>query len=160
MSGTRGANKYEGLSEPSGRVNNTDENRKNIAHLDAVIKKEKIDAAETVSAAATEQPTEQATEQATYQQLLRAVHVKIEEDASRTESAPRTIGPMSAAAQNLQACTDPQQKKRQKKPCSVEGCSTLAASRGLCRKHGNTCREESCDKVAHAGRLCTAHGGR
>ena len=154
MSGTRGANKYEGLSEPSGRVNNTDANKENIAHLDAVIKIENIDAAETVSAAA--------TEQALVQQLFRGVQVKIEADASLTESAPRTIGPMSAEAQNLQACTDHQQKKGQRKPCSEEHCSTLAAKRGLCGKHGGytSCDEEGCTKVAKAGGLCVAHGGQ
>ena len=152
MSGTRGANKYEGLSDSSGRVNNTDAWKEYMAHLDAVVKIENIVAAETVSAAA--------TEQALVQQLLRAVHVKIEAGASRTESAHRTIGAMSAEAQNLKACTDHQQKKRQRKPCSVEHCNMLAARWGLCGKHGGSsrCREEGCDKVAVSGGLCIAHG--
>ena len=51
--------------------------------------------------------------------------------------------------------------KRIKKSCSVEGCCTLAALRGLCSKHGGYtgCREEGCSKRASSGGLCKAHGG-
>jgi hypothetical protein len=45
-----------------------------------------------------------------------------------------------------------------RKPCSVEGCSTLAQIRGLCSKHCNTCREDGCIKAAKIGGLCVAHG--
>ena len=52
--------------------------------------------------------------------------------------------------------------KRIKKPCSVEGCCTLAHLRGLCSKHGGytSCDEEGCTEVAKAGGLCIAHGGQ
>ena len=48
-----------------------------------------------------------------------------------------------------------------KKPCSVEGCTTLANRWGLCGKHGGSarCSEEGCDKLAKKGGLCIAHGG-
>ena len=51
--------------------------------------------------------------------------------------------------------------KRIRKPCSVEGCSTLAQKRGLCSKHGGytRCREEGCEKATQSGGLCIAHGG-
>jgi hypothetical protein len=50
---------------------------------------------------------------------------------------------------------------RIRKPCSVEGCSTLSQQRGLCGKHGGRagCREEGCTKAAVSGGLCFAHGG-
>ena len=49
--------------------------------------------------------------------------------------------------------------KRIKKPCSVEGCSTMAHVRGLCSKHGGYtgCLEDGSSKHAVSGGLCAAH---
>ncbi len=46
-----------------------------------------------------------------------------------------------------------------RKPCSVEGCTTLAHRWGLCSKHGGVarCSEEGCDKQAVKGGLCKVH---
>ena len=75
---------------------------------------------------------------------LSAREMESDSDGSDREERPR-----SAAS------------KRIRKPCSVEGCSTLAHRRGLCSKHGGytRCREEGCEKVAVSGGLCIAHGG-
>jgi hypothetical protein len=70
---------------------------------------------------------------------LSAQEMESDSDGSDGEGLPR-----SAAS------------KRIRKPCSVEGCSTLAAVRGLCKKHGGytRCREEGCEKQAQSGGLC------
>ena len=50
-----------------------------------------------------------------------------------------------------------------RKPCSVEGCGTLAVSRGLCVKHGGDtarkpCLVEGCGTLARNRGLCKKHG--
>ena len=71
---------------------------------------------------------------------------------SDSEGSDREERPRSAASNA---------SKSIRKPCSVEGCSTLANLRGLCGKHGGytRCREEGCEKAAQSGGLCIAHGG-
>jgi hypothetical protein len=50
-----------------------------------------------------------------------------------------------------------------RKECEVEGCTTLAASRGLCGKHGGStkkeCEVEGCTTLASSRGLCCKHGG-
>ena len=53
---------------------------------------------------------------------------------------------------------------RARKECEVEGCTTLANSRGLCVKHGGSTRKE-CEvegrwHLAAKGVYCAKHGGR
>ena len=57
---------------------------------------------------------------------MSALELESDSDGSDREGLPR-----SAAS------------KRIRKPCSVEGCSTLA-QRGLCQKHVTKCHEEGC----------------
>ena len=52
-------------------------------------------------------------------------------------------------------------RKQYTKECEREGCTTLARSRGLCKKHGGgkRCSEPDCDKAAVKGEWCSGHGG-
>ena len=47
-----------------------------------------------------------------------------------------------------------------RKECERDGCTTLAASRSLCVKHGGgpRCSEPDCDKAAQKGGKCSGHG--
>jgi hypothetical protein len=80
--------------------------------------------------------------------------------ASKRNRKPCSVEGCSTLAQVRGLCM-PHGGSSSRKPCSVEGCSTLSASRGLCGKHGGRtrCREEGCEKQAQAGGLCIAHGG-
>ena len=47
------------------------------------------------------------------------------------------------------------------KPCSVDGCSAKALSRGLCRKHDSktvACSTEGCSNIAKGRGVCSKHG--
>lgn len=45
-------------------------------------------------------------------------------------------------------------------PCSIEGCMTSAAARGLCNKHGarGTCSIVGCKTAAKSRGFCGTHG--
>ena len=55
------------------------------------------------------------------------------------------------------------ERSAERKPCLVEGCGTLAQSRGLCKKHGGQnrkpCLVEGCGTLANSRGLCFKHGG-
>merc|ERR1719223_1891863 len=52
-------------------------------------------------------------------------------------------------------------RKREVKVCQVEGCTNLARSRKLCKKHGGgkRCSVEDCSRAAQCRGLCPKHGG-
>mmetsp|Transcript_39205 Transcript_39205/g.70631 ORF Transcript_39205/g.70631 Transcript_39205/m.70631 type:complete len:246 (-) Transcript_39205:23-760(-) len=51
-------------------------------------------------------------------------------------------------------------KRSRGSPCSEEGCTNKAQSRGLCGRHGGvpTCSEEGCSSTTKAGGFCWSHG--
>jgi len=52
-------------------------------------------------------------------------------------------------------------KRSRGSPCSEEGCTNKAQSRGVCGRHGGvpTCNEEGCTNKAQSRGLCGRHGG-
>ncbi|KDO35670.1 hypothetical protein SPRG_18830 [Saprolegnia parasitica CBS 223.65] len=52
-------------------------------------------------------------------------------------------------------------KQYRRKNCSVEGCSNLSRSKGLCKAHGGgrRCSVEGCTRASQSSSLCIAHGG-
>ncbi|GMF15280.1 unnamed protein product [Phytophthora lilii] len=53
------------------------------------------------------------------------------------------------------------QDDKQRRRCEVEGCTSLARSRGRCKAHGGggRCQFEGCTRAAQSGGRCVAHGG-
>ena len=51
-------------------------------------------------------------------------------------------------------------KVYKRKECEREGCTTLAVSRRLCKKHGGgtRCTEPDCEKAGWEGGWCSGHG--
>ncbi|ETW03125.1 hypothetical protein H310_05548 [Aphanomyces invadans] len=82
-------------------------------------------------------------------------------ESGYTSGGGRSYDSDSSSCDIKRETTGSQNKQYRRKNCSIEGCSNLSRSKGLCKAHGGgrRCSVQGCTRASQSSSLCIAHGG-